>query len=77
MKRSHSNDFHLSQQYLAESELRVIRQQQLIGKLKRQGRATDQAEKLLKDFEKTLLSLRNHLHIMEELMKPEPPAKHR
>jgi hypothetical protein len=57
--------------------MRVIRQEQLIEKLKRQGRATDHAEKLLEEFKRTLLSLSNHLQIMEELMKPEQSAKHR
>jgi cell division protein FtsB len=77
MKRSHSNQFHLSQRYLSESELRVIRQEQAIEKLKRQGRSTEQAEKVLEEFKKTLHSLRNHLQIMEELMRPDEPSKHR
>jgi len=51
--------------------MRIARQKELIGRLKRNGRPTDQAEAVLKGFEGSLLQLRNHLEIMQVLTEPE------
>lgn len=59
VKRKQGYDLHLAQQYLAESELRVAWQEQLITTLKNQGRSTDQAKRILKNFEMTVVKLRN------------------
>jgi hypothetical protein len=64
------NDLQLALRYIEEGELRSSRQRELIGRLKKFGRSTDQAEAVLKGFEGSLLQLRNHLDVMQELMKP-------
>jgi hypothetical protein len=54
-----------------EAEARVSRQEQLIVQLKKKGEPTGQAEGALKEYEGSLLQLRNHLVIMQVLMKPD------
>jgi hypothetical protein len=62
------NDFNLSLRYITEAEARVSRQEQLIAQLKKNGKPTDQAEGALREYEGSLLQLRNHLVIMQVLM---------
>ena len=54
-------------QRLAEWELRVTQQKQLIADLKAKKCRTASAEAVLKDYERTLLQLRNYAEIMQEL----------
>ena len=71
MKRHRTeNDHQLALRYIGEGELRIARQRELIARLKKNGRFTDQAEAVLKGFEGSLLQLRNHLEIMQVLMEP-------
>jgi len=65
------NDLRLGLRFIEEGEIRVLQQRQLIARLKKKGQSTDQAEAALKGFERSLLQLRNHLEIMQELMKPD------
>ncbi len=68
------NDLHLGQRFIAESELRIVRQRQMIERMRRRGQPTEQAEAVLKGFEASLLQLRNHVEVMQELMKPDDYA---
>jgi hypothetical protein len=43
--------------YIAEGEMRIARQKELIARLKKNGRPTDRAEAVLKGFEGLLLQL--------------------
>jgi hypothetical protein len=70
-RRRQENDFNLSLHYITEAEARVSRQEQLIVQLKKNGKPTGQAEGALKEYEGSLLQLRNHLVIMQVLMKPD------
>lgn len=69
----HENEFYLGQSFIAESENRISRQKQLIENLKRKRKPTETAEAVLKQFEASLLQLRNHMEVMRELMKPDKP----
>ena len=64
------NDLHLGQRFIVESELRIVRQRQMIERMRRKGQPTEQAEAALKGFEASLLQLRNHVDVMDELMRP-------
>ena len=65
------NDLHLGQRFIAESELRIVRQRQMVERMRRKGQPTEQAEAVLKGFEASLLQLRNHVEVMQELMRPD------
>jgi hypothetical protein len=65
------NDLHLGQRFIVESELRIVRQRQMIERMRRKGQPTEQAEAVLKGFEASLLQLRNHVEVMQELMRPD------
>jgi hypothetical protein len=60
----------LSLRFIAEWEARVAGQKQLLHELKRKRQPTHQAEANLLRCEQTLLQLRNHLEIIQELAKP-------
>ena len=75
MNRKQGYDLYLAQQYLTESELRVARQEQLITTLKNQGRSTDEAKRILENFELTVVQLRNHLQVMQALVEPDHTSK--
>jgi hypothetical protein len=60
---------------LAIWEARIERQKQLVAELKANGRRTNSAEAALKKFEETLVLLRNHAELMQELVQPEPNKK--
>jgi hypothetical protein len=68
------NDLHLGQRFIAESEQRILRQRQMVERMRRKGQPTEQAEAVLKGFEASLLQLRNHVDVMQELMKPDEYA---
>jgi hypothetical protein len=55
--------------FIAEGEKRLVRQRQLIARLKKQGRPTSQAESVLVAFELMVFKLRNHLEVMKTLMR--------
>jgi hypothetical protein len=57
--------------FLADAEQRVKQQKQTIARLKRKGQPTAEAEEVLLGFERSLLQLRNHWDVMQELMRPE------
>ena len=65
------NDLHLGQRFIAESEQRILGQKQTIKRMRRKGQPTEQAEAVLKGFEASLLQLRNHVDVMQELMRPD------
>ena len=67
-RRQDHNNFALA--FVRKSAARVEQQKQLIARLKKERQPTNQAEADLKQFETTLLTLQNHLEVMEELMKP-------
>jgi hypothetical protein len=70
-KRHRNGDgLKLSLHFIANADMRVLHQKQLVARLKRKGEPTEQAEAALKGFERTLLQLQHHLEIMRELMKP-------
>jgi hypothetical protein len=71
--RSHGRELALG--FVKASETRVLQQKQLIARMKRNGRSTKQAEEVLRDFEAALLTIRNHLEVMQELMRPSYPEK--
>ena len=59
----------LSLRFIAEWEVRVAGQKQLLHELKKK-RQPSHAEANLLRYEQTLLQLRNHLEITQELAKP-------
>jgi hypothetical protein len=65
-----SDKLTLAARYVAEGELRISRQKELIARLNKNGRPTDRAETVLRGYEGSLLQLLNHLEIMQELTKP-------
>jgi hypothetical protein len=71
VKRHSIDNLHLSKQYLTEIELRLVRQKQLVGKLRKQGLPTAQAERGLQALQTMQLKLRNHFQLMDELMQPD------
>ena len=58
-------------QRLAEWELRVAQQKQLIADLTTKKGRTASAKAVLKDYERTLLQLRNYAEVMQELYQPD------
>jgi hypothetical protein len=57
----------LAARYVAEGEMRISQQKELIARLKKAGRPTDRAESVLRGYEGSLLQLLNHLELMQEL----------
>ena len=64
------NGRQLALSFVKDSEARVLQQKQLIARLKHKRQSTEYAEAMLNEFEANLRSLRNHLELMQELMKP-------
>jgi uncharacterized protein YigA (DUF484 family) len=62
----------LSLRYIAEAECRVKEQEQRITRLKEKGRPTEHAESTLLGFQRTLMALRSHREILQELTKLRP-----
>lgn len=60
----------LSLQYIANWEGKVLRQNQLIARLKNKGQCTREAEVILVGYEATLAKLRNHWATMQLLTAP-------
>jgi hypothetical protein len=60
----------LSLRFIADWEERVSRQKQLVTELKEKGQPTKHAEAALKEYQASLLQLRNHAQIMLEIMQP-------
>jgi hypothetical protein len=70
MKRGKKdNDLHRAVALVADGELRVKRQKQLVKTLKRDGRSTATAERLLSNYERSLTQFRNYLQLLELLRK--------
>ena len=61
----------MAQRFIAEAEARVKKQKQLITRLRESGHPTQEAVALLVEYQKALIRLRNHLDIMDELLKPD------
>lgn len=68
MKRRANNPLALSQQFIAEWERRVAEQRQRLARLKLKGVPCDKALASLRSDELSLLKLRNHAHLMQDLM---------
>jgi hypothetical protein len=75
----HRNKNHrdLALGFVGKGAARVAEQKQLIARLKERGKPTKQAEEVLKEFEATLLALRNHRKLMQDLMEPSRREKSR
>jgi hypothetical protein len=63
------NEIRMAFRHVAEAEVRIASQEELIVRLKRNNRPIEQAEALLQTMKSSLLQLRNHLDLMRELMK--------
>jgi hypothetical protein len=61
------NDWHRALARVADGELRVKRQRELIKKIKREGRSTARAEDLLANFERSLMQMRNYVDLLDLL----------
>jgi hypothetical protein len=70
-QRRSDNHLAMPQRFIAEAEARVKKQKQLIARLRESGHPTQEAEALLVEYVKALIRLRNHLDVMDELMKPD------
>jgi hypothetical protein len=57
--------------FIADAEQRIKQQKQMIAQLRRKGQSTAHAEAVLLSYEQSLLQLRNHWDVMQELMKPD------
>ena len=68
-RHQNKNDRQLALGFVKDSEARVLQQKQLIARLKHEHESTEYAEAVLSEFEANLQSLRNHLELMQELMK--------
>lgn len=66
-KRRSNHKIPTTLQRLAEWELQVDQQKQLIADLKVKKRRTASAEAALEDYERILLQLRNHAELMRDL----------
>lgn len=55
---------------VADAEMRVAAQQRLIRRLARRGMPTSEAEGLLKTFNMSLMQMRNHLDLLQNLLSP-------
>ena len=69
--RRQFNDLQSGLRFISDAEQRIQQQKQIIAQLKRKGQSTSQAEALLLAYERSLLQLRNHWDVMQELMKPD------
>jgi hypothetical protein len=76
-RRSEDHHNHLALDFVSGSAARVAQQKQLIARLQRRGKSTKQAEEVLREFETTLLALKNHLELLQELTKPADSEKSR
>jgi hypothetical protein len=65
---------HLAQaeQHVAEAEAKIVRQRQLIEKLRRDGHETDLAESLLYALETSLHAFEHHRKLILEHLESEP-----
>ncbi|HET8671209.1 MAG TPA: hypothetical protein VFM05_11445 [Candidatus Saccharimonadales bacterium] len=70
-RRKVTEPLHLAKQYISEHEMQVMRQVEVIERLKQRGSPTTDAERDLKILEVNLLKLRNHRNIMRELIGEE------
>jgi hypothetical protein len=61
------NDLLRAVHYVAEGELQIASQKQLIRNLRCKGRSTTQAEVILAALERSHLQMRNYLEILREL----------
>ena len=74
------NDYYLSERFVDEATQRIARQKARVAELKRKGRAFQEAEIVLRKFERALLEMKNHRSLMQDLMstgkigRSEPPA---
>jgi hypothetical protein len=68
-RQRRQNELYLGMRFITEGEMRLVRQRQLIARLKKQGRPTSQAESVLVTFELMVFKLRNHLEVMKTLMR--------
>jgi hypothetical protein len=65
--RRTQNPLDLSQQLITNLESRLSEQRQRIARLKMKAQPTQEAEAVLKEFESSLMQLRNHSEIMQNL----------
>jgi hypothetical protein len=59
-----------SMQFIRDQQERVLKQKQLIAKLKSLGRSTSKDEAVLCEYEAALRQLCNHGELMHALLKP-------
>ena len=59
-----------SMQFIRDWQERVLKQKQLIAKLKRLRRPTSKDEAVLREYEASLRQLCNHGELMQVLLKP-------
>ena len=64
----------LSLRYVADCEERVSQQEKLITELREKGQSTKRAEAALREYQTSLLQLRNHAQVMQEIMRPRRPG---
>ena len=69
MRRRTERDIPLSLRHIADWEQRIVRQKQLIVELQLKHCSTAQAEAELQRLEHTLIMLRNHHDVMQNLTK--------
>jgi hypothetical protein len=65
------NAFLLGQRHMREAELRVVRQRQIVDKLRRNGEDARVAEELLEAFEIVLAEQADNLHILASVAASE------
>ena len=66
--RRKQKDAPLAARFIADWEMRVLRQREYIEQLKDRGLSTKRAERDLQRVEATLLQLRNHSEVMQLLV---------
>lgn len=67
-RREH--DYQLSERFVDEAAQRIARQRARVAELKRKGRSAQEAEAVLRRFERSLLEVENHRSLMQDLMRP-------
>jgi hypothetical protein len=72
MARRKSADGGMSLRFVAHWEERIAKQEQLIAELRNKGQSTNKAEGTLKTYKETLIKLRNHADLMQDLMRQDP-----
>ena len=65
------NEVQMGLRFIADAEQRIKQQKQIIAQLRRKGQPTGRAEAVLLSYVQSLLQLRNHWDVMQELMKPD------